>query len=174
MNRLASHKNNNPHFFILFSFFHFPSFSCYRYSTTFSLCFCLYILSGLGIGLLPQKSSSHTKFCLFCTLLCTFCSCYYYCLFPAFGFLPLHCYLRVSRQLPLRKIVPQIGLGFGLELGLGLEAIFLGSNCHRPCLSMTGLYFWGGKWQIPPGPQVKFSRISQSLFKKITKKCFKC
>ena len=134
----SQHEQSSFFYSFLF-FFHFPSFYCYRYSTTFSLCFCLYILSGLGIGLLPQKSSSHTKFCLFCTLFCTFCSCYYYCLFPTFGFLPLHCYLRVSGQLSLRKIVPQIGLGFGLELRLGLEAIFLESNCHRPCLSMTGL-----------------------------------
>ena len=38
-----------------------------------------------------------------------------------------HCLITVVGQLPMRKIAPQLGLGF--ELGLGV--IFLGGNCHR-------------------------------------------
>ena len=34
----------------------------------------------------------------------------------------------------------------------------------------AGLYFWGGKWQISPGPKVKFSKIHRSQFKKKIKK----
>ena len=36
-----------------------------------------------------------------------------------------------TRQLPPRKIVLWLGLGFGLGLVLGLEVIFLGCNCPR-------------------------------------------
>ena len=45
----------------------------------------------------------------------------------------------VSGQLPLRKIVPRLGLGFGLGLGLVSElgAIFLGGNCPRTLCNKT-------------------------------------
>ena len=41
---------------------------------------------------------------------------------------------RVEGQIdncPGAKLPPCLGLGFGLELVLGLEAIFLGGNCPR-------------------------------------------
>ena len=39
----------------------------------------------------------------------------------------------VSRQMALRKIAPQLGLGFGFKLGLdlGLGVIFIGDICSR-------------------------------------------
>ena len=42
----------------------------------------------------------------------------------------------------------------------------------------AGLYFWGGEWQISPGPKVKFSKIRRSQFlkknQKTAKKCLTC
>ena len=44
--------------------------------------------------------------------------------------------LAATRQLPSRKIVPRLGLRFGLGLVLGLAgAIFLGGNCHRTSIT---------------------------------------
>ena len=39
-----------------------------------------------------------------------------------------------TRQLPPKKIAPRLGLGFGLGLVWGLEAIFLGGNCPKTLL----------------------------------------
>ena len=46
----------------------------------------------------------------------------------------LHSKITVSGQLPTRKIVPRLGLGFGLGLALelGLRAIFLGAIVLEP------------------------------------------
>ena len=45
--------------------------------------------------------------------------------------------LGTTRQLHLKKIVPRVGLGFGLGLVLGLAAVFLECSCPRTLLETS-------------------------------------